>query len=487
MIEKLKQLTKDTVVYGVSTILGRFIGFVLVPFYTNVFMPAEFGIYGIIYAYIGFLNIVYIYGMDAAFMKFASISEGEEKRDTFSTAFFFIIFTSIILSLLFYLFKEPIRLGMKVPDNYGYLLYYVIFIIMLDTIAMVPFANLRLERKAMKFAVIKTLNIIVNVSFNLILILGYDMGIEAIFISNVIASSFSIAALLPELAKYLRLVIIKEKLMKMLKFGIPYLPASMSAMIVQVIDRPLLQHFTNESVVGIYQANYKLGIFMMLVAMMFNYAWQPFFLTNAKEKNAKEIFSRVLTLFVIAASLVWVVLTLFIDNIAGFEIYGGRTLIGQEFLSGVYIVPIVLLGYLFNGIYYNFTAGIYIEDKTKYFPFVAGAGAATNVIVNVVCIPMFGMIGAAFATLASYIVMAGGLFIVTQRFYHVKYEYAKVLNMILMMFATGGIYYYLYFNDMLFLSYKLIILAAFVGLIFGLRIVSVREIRTTLDILLRRR
>jgi len=266
----------------------------------------------------------------------------------------------------------------------------------------------------------------------------------------------------------------------MLKFALPYLPASFAAMMVQVIDVPIVRFLTNDDTLGIYRANYKLGIFMMLVVSMFQYAWQPFFLSNAKEKDAKELFSKVLTLFVVAASLLWVVLALFIDNIAAFEFLPGRSLIGKEYLSGVHIVPIILLGYLFFGMYVNFQAGLYIEEKTKYFPLVTGIGAAANVIVNFLLIPVWGIYGAAVATLVSYFVMAAGLFIVAQRFYKINYEYSKIIKVLVLILIITYTYYYLFLLGILLFLYKILLLVFFILSLFGLNIIQSEDVKKTL-------
>jgi O-antigen/teichoic acid export membrane protein len=202
MIEKIKELTKDTAIYGISTIVGRFLGFLLVPFYTNIFSTYEFGVYSNIYAYIAFLNIVYIYGMDAAFLKYKSVSEFSEEKKVFSTPYIFVTITTLVFSLIILLLKVPLSDGMSVPFQYSYLLNYVVLILIFDTLALVPFSNLRLQRKAAKFAVIKTLNILINLGLNIYLIIVLDYGIEGIFISNTIASAFSFVALLPEIIKY---------------------------------------------------------------------------------------------------------------------------------------------------------------------------------------------------------------------------------------------------------------------------------------------
>lgn len=476
MIEKIKELTKDTAIYGISTIVGRFLGFLLVPFYTNIFSTYEFGVYSNIYAYIAFLNIVYIYGMDAAFLKYKSIADSTEEKKVFSTPYIFVTITTLLFSIILFLVKVPLSDGMSIPAQFSYLLNYVILILILDTLALIPFSNLRLQRKATKFATIKILNILINIGLNIYLIIVLDYGIEAIFISNAIASLFSFIALLPEIAKYFVARIDKDLLKKMLKFGVPYLPASIAATIVQVIDRPILVRIAGESALGIYQANYKLGIFMMLFVSMFQYAWQPFFLNNAKDENAKKLFSKILTLYVIAASLILVVLSLFISDFAQIEIFGGRTIIGREFLSGLYIVPVVLLAYIFHGMYVNFQAGIYIEEKTKYFPFVTGAGALINVVVNIILIPQIGIMGAAFATLASYVVMASGLFIVAQKFYKIDYEFLKIGTIFLLIAAAGFAYYYIFGFENVGFANKLLILLGFVSGLFIFRVISKEEI-----------
>lgn len=475
MRDKLKELTKDTAIYGISTMVGRFIGFLLVPFYTNVLSTTDFGIQSNIYAYIAFINVIFIYGIDAAYMKYASMYDDSKKKKVFTTAYSFLIATTIFLSLLLFLFRTSISSLMQIPSSYLRIYYYLILIVAFDTIAIVPFAKLRLERKAWKYAAIKFINIILNLALNLILILRFRLGIEAIFLSNLIATLFSFLALQSEILKSITISFDKNLLKKMLEFGIPYLPAALAATIVNVVDRPVVLAMTDESTLGIYQANYKLGVFMMLFVSMFQFAWQPFFLNNAKEKNAKEIFSKVFTLFLIVSSLIWIVLSLFVDDFARIEFYHGKSIIGKEFLSGLPIVPIILLGYLFNGVYYIFQAGIYIEEKTKYFPIVTFAGAFVNVIFNILLIPFFGIIGAALATLAAYFVMAVGLFFLSQKFYPIKYEFGKVLKIFLLIFLTCILYYYLLYNVGLNILHKIFILLTFVFSLFTLKIIDRNE------------
>ncbi len=484
MLDKIKQLTKDTALYGISTIVGRFLGFILVPFYTNVFSPEEFGIQSYIYAFLAFANIVYIYGMDAAFMKFATVDE-KDKNKVFSTGYIFVTITTLAFSVILVLVHKWIANETDLT-NYSHIFLYVIGILFLDTATLIPFSELRLERKAGKFALIKILNILINVGLNFILILKYKMGIEAIFISNLIASAFSFVVLAPDIFKTLEFTIDKFYLKKMLYFGITYLPASVASMIVQVVDVPIIRELTDESTLGIYRANYKLGIFMMLFVSMFHYAWQPFFLTNAKEENAKKIFSKVLSLFLIFTSFMWIILSLFIDDIASFQIYHERSLIGKEYLVGIYIVPIILLAYIFHGLYINFIAGIYLEEKTKYLPAITGLGALLNIISNFILVPVIGILGGAISTLLSYVVMSIGIFIVSQRFYKIDYEFSLIIKILSTIIFIGILFYYFTFTSGLTITIKIILLGIYVFLFVVLKVIRKKDVVSGINLLFRR-
>jgi O-antigen/teichoic acid export membrane protein len=251
----------------------------------------------------------------------------------------------------------------------------------------------------------------------------------------------------------------------MLKFGLPFLPAGFAVMLVQVIDVPILEKLTDLKTVGIYKANYKLGIFMMLFVNMFQFAWQPFFLQNAKEPNAKEMFSKILTYFTLVGSIILVALSLFITDIAQLRI-AGFSLLGAQYWAGLQIVPIILLAYLINGMYSVFSAGIYIEEKSIYVPLLTGAGALVNVAANFLLIPVLGIIGAALATLASYLVIAAGYYFVTQKFYNVKYELNRIGHIFIAIILVGVLYYYLLVMGNLFFPYKLILLILFLLYIY---------------------
>ena len=435
MIDKLKSLGADTAVYGVSTIVGRFLNFLLVPFYTNVLATSQYGVVATVYSYIAFMNIIYMYGMESAFFKYASTKEIGNDREIFSTPFMSVVTTSILFSAL--IFFNSVRLAgpLEVPVAYADTIRYSALMLLLDSLAVIPFAALRLERKVKTFATIKVTNIIVNVTANVILLLKYHMGVEGIFISGVIASSVTLLLLLPTILRKIGFSFRKDLYKALLRFGLPYIPAGLGAMMVQVIDRPILLALTNESTVGIYQANYRLGIFMMLIVSMFDYAWRPFFLTHATDPNAKQLYSRILTYFTLFSAFVVLLVSIYIDDLVKFRVLH-RFIINPAYWSGLGIVPIVLLGYLFNGIYVNLIAGIYIEKKTSHLPYITGIGAAINVGVNLFLIPKYGMFGAAWATFFAYAAMAVAIYFVSHHYYPVKYEIGRLLKIGI---ALGGV------------------------------------------------
>ncbi len=460
MFEKLKELSKDTAIYGISTMIGRFLNFILVPLYTNIFLPADYGIIQLIYAYTAILNIIFIYGLDSAYLKFASFKDLGDEKDNFSTPYISIFLTSLLISFLIAINAGAIGESLRIPSEYIYLVYLSAAILFLDANVVIPFLKLRLDRKAKTFSLYRVINIVTNIILNVYLILILHWGIEAIIISNLVASAVSLLLVSITIIKNFKLKFHSALFKRMLKFGLPFLPAGFAVMLVQVIDVPILEKLTDLGTVGIYKANYKLGIFMMLFVNMFQFAWQPFFLQNAKEPNAKEMFSKILTYFTLVGSIILVVLSLFINDLAQIKI-AGFSLVGPEYWAGLQIVPIVLLAYLINGMYSVFAAGIYIEEKSIYVPFITGTGALVNVIVNFLLIPVLGITGAALATLASYLVMASGYYYVTQKFFKVKYELKRIGHIFIAIILVGAFYYYLLATGNLLFPFKLILLIIF--------------------------
>jgi O-antigen/teichoic acid export membrane protein len=476
MLQQLKRLGGETVVYGTSTIIGRFLNFLLVPLYTNVLLPGSYGIIAVVYSFIAFVNVIYSYGMESSYFKYSSTLEIGSREENFITPFASLFASSVVFSLIIIVFSAPLSGAMNVPPDYGFVVFYAAGILAFDALAIVPFASLRMERKAFKFAALKFTNIIVNVGMNVVLLVGFHMGIKGIFISGLTASVLTFLLLLPTIVRHSSGSFNSALWRALMKFGLPSIPAGLSATAVQVIDRPILRALTDDATVGIYQANYRLGIFMMLIVSMYDYAWRPFFFSMAKEPEAREIFSRALTYLVLFMSLIFLAITFFVKDVVTISIFG-RHIISPNYWPGLDIVPVVLLGYLFFGVYINVSAGMYIEKKTHYLPVIMFIGALVNVVANYLLIPRSGMMGAAWATFFAYLVMAIGGVLIGNRVYPMKYEWGRLLKIA----ASGGAIMIVYSLVPMHERYsgiiaKFLLIAGFLALMYILKFFDPREI-----------
>lgn len=445
MRKELAALSKETLIYGGSTVIVRFLNFLLVPFYVNVLATtAEYGVTGSVYAWIAFLNVIYPLGLEGAFFRYASRGEDEaadvtNERRLFSSSFNLLVVFGIFLSLLIFLlapgiapaiFHDPkMDITPELP-MFIRIIQYSSVIMLFDSLAVLPFAALRLERKPKVFGMIKIINVITMLALNFILILGLRTGVEGIFIANMIASALTFLILIPTFIKKWTLKFNKAAIKKMLPFGLTNVPAYLGAMMVQVIDRPIVQVYLGLGAVGIYQANYRMGFIMMVFVSLFEYAWRPFFMRQHKTNDAQAriLFSHIFTYFMLASLVAFLLLAFFLPYILTTPIFG-RQLLPLRYMGGIGIIPVVLFAYIFQGMYTNFIAGIYIEEKNKFLPLITGLGAATNVIVNLLLIPSMGIMGAAIATLAAYIVMAIAIYRISQKAYPIAYDWSRVIKL----------------------------------------------------------
>lgn len=425
MIGDLKALGKETVIYGLSTIVARLLNFLLLPFYTHYLAPAELGIVATVFAYIAFLNIVFQYGLDQAFLRFAAGRDDEEKSVVFSTCQGTLVISSLALGGTLHLFSDSLAVPLGLRPEHAPLLRYAAWILALDALTIVPFSSLRLHHRAWTYVGVKSLNIVSNVVLNIVLIAGFGLGIRGVFGASLFAAALSLFLVAPEMSRWIQTRLSVERLKLMLRFALPLVPAGIGAMMVQVIDRPLMLRLTDEATVGIYQANYRLGIFMLLVVNMFDQAWRPFFLERAEQKGSSVLFGRVLTLFLAGAGWLALGLALFLPDLIKVSI-NGKHLIDPRYWAGIPVIPVILAAYVLHGLYINFLASVTISKRTDLLVWVTLLGAGVNIGSNLLLIPKIGMVGAAWATFLSYGVMAGALFGIGRRVYPIPYEYKKL-------------------------------------------------------------
>ncbi|MFA6541456.1 MAG: oligosaccharide flippase family protein [Bacteroidota bacterium] len=430
MFEQIKRLGTDTAIYGISTIVARLLNFALVPLYANILTPAEMGIIATVYSYIAFITIFYSFGMESSYFRYASAKEIGTEKDNFSTPYLSVILVSGLFSLALFLFASPLTGIFQIASSSYKIIYYTSGILFFDAIVLIPFASLRLQRKAKFFATTKIVSIVITVILNIVTLLILRWGIESVFLSNLVASFVTSLILLPTVYRQFRFSFHTILFKELLKFGLPIVPIGISGVVLQIADRPILRLLMDDTSVGIYQANYRMGIFMALINGMFEYAWRPFFLMHAKDPDAKLLFSRVMTYYAAVTSAVLLFLTLFLPDIIQHK-YFGKYILPPSYWPGLNVVPFVMLGLLFSGIATNLNAGIQIQKKTMYLLPTSLSGSITNVALNFLLVPIFGIMGAAYATTIGYAMVAISLYFVVQRFYYIRYEFDRLTKLLL--------------------------------------------------------
>jgi O-antigen/teichoic acid export membrane protein len=458
-LSRIRELLSDSVIYGLSGVVARFINYLLVPFYTKFFNPAEYGVIGLIYAAIVFLNVIYTFGMESAYIRYAA--DRGRSDDVFKTVQLSLLGIGTGLCGLLWLASPVIMPLMSLDGGGGNLFFMMLVIIWLDALGIVPYAELRLVRKAVSYASIRLVNVAINVGLNLYLVIGLGWGLEAILISNIIASFFSTGVLfvltLPKYKGVWRYDLLKTALL----FGLPYVPNGIGFAINEVLDRFFLNAmsvaditriygagYSPEDITGIYNACYKLAIFMLIVVQMFKLAWQPFFMRHATAADAPAVFRDVFRYFNYVAAVVVLTVGLFAHEIVRINVpLLDATIIDSRYWMGLSIVPWLLLAYWFQGWFVNLSAGIFIREKTMELPGITIAGSVVTVLLNLLLVPKLGMTGSALATLACYASMCAILYLRSRRVFPVSYQWGRAFAM--MAVSLGPVLYGTYWpvND----------------------------------------
>ncbi|WP_216679152.1 oligosaccharide flippase family protein [Hymenobacter siberiensis] len=453
-----KKLASQTAVYGVSSIVGRVFSYLLTPLYTGVFAAAEFGIVTGIFAYVSFLNVVFTYGMETTYFRFAN-RPGTDRRELYDRVLSLLLVSTAGLTAVLLLLSKPLLALLSIPpgnERYG---VWMALILGLDALSAIPFARLRLENKARKFAAIKLANILATVALNVFFLLLcpavaggkllpglqplvaklYDptLGVGYVFISTLVASGFTLLLLWRELLDF-RFRLNLEPLRPLLKYAYPLMFMGLAGMVNETLDRILLPIWlpkdfypgqSSLTAVGIYGACYKLSIFMSLVIQAFRYAAEPFFFSQSTEKNSPATFAMILKWFTLCCAVIFVGISLNVED------FGQVFLQRPEYLQGLVVVPILLLANLFLGVYYNLSVWFKLTDKTYYGTYIGVGGAVLTIALNFLLIPVLGYLGCAIATLAVYFMMAVLCWQLGERHFPVPYPALRLG--LWLVFASG--------------------------------------------------
>ncbi len=425
MAINIRSLTKQTLVYGFGTVATRFITFLLLPVYTNILAPADYGLAILVFAFTAFMNHIYNYGLDSAFMRYYEDKEFSAKRsNVLSTATWMTLLSSAVLSLLIWLARRPIADLLLPGSNQHLFISYAAMILFFDCISRVPFALLRTEGKPFTFLGIRLINVLITLGLNVYLVGVRKVGVIGIFQSNIIASAITATILYLLLVSRLQKTFNGSLAQGLMLFGLPFVPVGLATAAMEMMNRYIVEHYLGLAAVGIFSAGYKLGIFMLLVSTAFFYAWQPFFLKAGPSEASKILFARIFKYFTLVALLFWVTLTLLMNEIVHFHI-GSVYLIGPEYAGCEPMIPWILLGYVFQGINLIFLPGIYFEKKTRYMAYNTILAATVNIIANFILIPIWGIVGSAIAATIGYITQAASTHYISQKLYKIPYDYPR--------------------------------------------------------------
>lgn len=458
----LRGLAGDTVWYGLSSIVGRMITYFLTPLYTGVLATDLFGVYTEFYAYIGFLYAIYTFGMETAYFRYAAKSG--EPQATFNVSLSAILVVSVLLSALLCALATPITQLLDYPGQ-EQVIYWLSCIIAIDAIVAIPYAKLRLEKKPRKFAFIRLFNVCFTVILNLFFyafclqilegkiledLKSYvspwydlDFQVKYIFLSNLIANASVLFLLYREFRDF-RFSISRAQLKPMLSYAMPLLIMSLAVVTNEMLSRTILKYWlpegfypglSSQDVLGIFGACYKLSVFMLLGIQAFRYAAEPFFFSNSDNKNSPQLFAKVMSGFIVFNALVFYTVSVNLKPIS--MVF----LTNAVYREAVFIVPILLMAYLFSGINYNLSVWYKLTDQTKYGAIITCIGAIITIALNYYLIPVWGYLGSAIATFATFSIMSTISYILGRKFYPVPYDLPKALEY-LMLSSVGVAFIY---------------------------------------------
>lgn len=445
LFDKIISLSRQSLIYGAGHVLTRFISFLLLPFYSHHIPPDEYGALVLIYIFIAVMQVVYIAGLDIAFLKYYVAESAQRKKRIFSNSFFAMV--GIALALTLFLFSFPHLITSLIfhqtpPQGCLALIRIACGILFFDTLMVIPFLRLRGDNKPTHFTILKLVHVVINITLNIVLVAFLHRGIAGALYANLAASAFTLVLLVPVVYPVLSLQFSFKVLKDLWRFGLPNVPALFFLYVIEFSDRKIIEAFHGLEEAGLYSAGYKMGMFMAIITVAFRFAWQPFFLAEAKNKGAEKTFARVFTYFFATAGMLFMIVVMFAGDFVMMKLpISGITILEKTYWTGMAVFPIICLAHFFDGLYANFTVGIYIKKKTHMVPLINGAGAVFNLGANLLVIPKYGMMGAAWTTLGSFMLMAGLLYIYINRHYPVPYEWGRVLKITLALGIFCGLYF----------------------------------------------
>lgn len=447
----VKRFLGDTAIYGLSTIMSRLLNFILTPLFIGKFETTVYGVFTHLYSWAALINAFLAFGMETTYFRYLQKVAPEDKPKVFNHTFLVTIFTSFVLLITLLIFLDPIsiwfgRQGVQSVTDYKVYILCVGLTLVVDALAVVPFAKLRSQNRPLRYAFLKTINILLFVGFNLLFLvvvpwflvrfpefessfswfkpnwLGY------VFVSNLIASFVTLLMLIPEMRAF-TVKIDRLLLRKMFNYSFPIFIANVSFIINEHLDKILMPVLLPEGIgerdLGIYGAIAKIAVFLSIFVQAFRLGAEPFFFSYAKKENARLVYAMIMEYFVIAMMLVMVGLSVNIEWLKYF-IKGANAVESEKYWSGLNYIPVILFNYVLLGIYMNLSIWYKLSDQTKYGLYISSVGAIITIFLCYLFIPWMSYVGAILVTSIAYLSMVGLSYIWGQRNYAIPYNISKI-------------------------------------------------------------
>lgn len=437
----IKSLVKDTAIYGLSSIVGRFLNWLLVPLYTIMFTAGEYGVVTFVYAVVALAMVILTYGMETGFFRFANHERWSDPKEVYSTSLISLAVSSTAFVALVAIFIEPATTLMECDGHPSYVLMMAACVA-IDAFLGIPYSYLRFCNRPMRFALLRLVNIGLNIGLNLFFILlcptlyklspevvgtfySPDFGIGYIFLANLISSAVTLVMMIPELRGFkwrFNSILWRE----MLRYSAPLLVLGIAGIMNQTIDKILYPHLVSDQAtamhdLGIYGANYKIGVLLLVFLQAFRFAYEPFIFARSKDKEQGKMqaYRDAMKYFVAFALFIFLGVMFYLNII--------RYFISPNYFSGLKVVPLIMLGELFFGIFYNLSVWYKLTDRTVWGMWFSLFGLAVTVVLNIILVPRIGYMGCAVATLCSYGSMMIASYFIGLKKYPIGYQTGRIL------------------------------------------------------------
>jgi O-antigen/teichoic acid export membrane protein len=423
VLGRLRTLARNLAIYGLGDVATNIVSFLLLPLYVHFLTPSDYGAIALLYSVEVVAKILFRWGIDASFMRFWYDCDTERDRQRLASTVFWFLFVANGVVLLIALAAAPvITTRLLALPGYELPLRLVLVNTFVIGFYFLPFHVLRIGERAKQFAMLTTSRTVATLVARFALIVGLELGVLGFVLADIVVTAVFTVVLARWFAPLLRPMFSRAVLVECLRFGLPRVPHGVAQQVTAVSDRYFLARFAGLSAVGLYSVGASFGQAMKLFMSAFEYAWAPFYFATMKEPDAKATF-RTVTTYGVA------VLVLLEAGLAAVATDVVRLMTKPEFEGAAHVIPWIGLGLVFHGVYLLTSIGLNITRETRFYPVATGAAAAASLVGNIILVPRFGAVGAAWTNAIAYAVLAVVAFVLSQRVYPIPLEWGRLARL----------------------------------------------------------